>query len=158
MPIAWSGLNLLPTRSSTPLTNLSKQIVWVLHLVITVFLLWSFPNKDPSNTPLMGAFQNVEKYDREILKVSNCTNVLSLPGSRHRINMSTVRPIPNRYLTGWVPRDRYDGNFTMSLQLITFLLTSNSWFLVVQGFPLPACVHNAPLGCASWTPCTLKNL
>ena len=37
---AWYDLYLLPTRSSTPITNLSNQIVWVLHLVSTVFLLW----------------------------------------------------------------------------------------------------------------------
>ena len=39
MLISWSSLELLPTLSSTPITKLSNQIVWVLHLVSKVFLL-----------------------------------------------------------------------------------------------------------------------
>ena len=67
--IAWSGIDLLPTRISTPLTNLSNQIGWVLHLVGTVFLLWSYPNESLSNIPLVDAFHTVEKYYWELLKV-----------------------------------------------------------------------------------------
>ena len=100
MLIACSVIYLLPIRSSAPLTNISNQIVLVLHLVSTVFLLWSSPNKAPYKTPFMYAFHTVEKYDQELLKVSNRANVLILPGSRLRINMYTARPIPKRLLTG----------------------------------------------------------
>ena len=73
----------------------------------------------------MDAFQTVEKYDQDILRVLNCENVLSLPGSRILMNMSTAGPITNRSLTGQETKDRYDGAFLMSPDLIIFLLTSN---------------------------------
>ena len=100
MIIYWSGLDLILTCSSTPLANLSNQIVWVVHLVITGFLVWSSPNESLSTIPLVEYFQNVEKSDQDLLKVSNCSNALILPGYRLCINMSTAGPITNRSLTG----------------------------------------------------------
>ena len=71
--------------------------------------------------------------------MSNCVNVLILPGYRLHINMSNAGPITNRYLTGRGSKEGYDGIFTISLHLITFLLTSNIWFLIIEGYlPQPA--------------------
>ena len=139
MIIYWSGLDLILTRSSTPLANLSNQIVWVTHLVITGFLVWSSPNESLSTIPLVEYFQNVEKSDQDLLKVSNCSNALILPGYRLCINMSTAGPITNSSLTGWLPKYGYDGAFPVSLHLIKFILTSNILFLIVEGYlPQPA--------------------
>ena len=133
MLIYWSGLYLIATRRSTPLSKISKQIVCLMHLVGAVFLLCSSLKEALSITTLMYAFQTVDKSDQDLLKVSNCANELSLPRSRLRINMSTSGPITNRSLAGWVPKDRYDGDFQISLHLITFLLASRRCFLIAQG-------------------------
>ena len=88
----------------------------------------------------MDAFHTVEKPDQELQKVSNGENSLSLLGYRLRINLSTASPIPNRYLTGWGPKDGYDDAFPISLHLIVFLLTFNIWFLIVEGSLLDSTV------------------
>ena len=122
-----------------PLTKLSNQIFWVLHLLSKVFLIWCRPNEHPSNTPLMDSLQTFDKYDRDILKVLNFSNDLSLPRSRLYIKNSTAGPIPNRSLTRWGTKYGYNGAFPMSLHLITFIFTSNIWFLIVEGYlPHPA--------------------
>ena len=83
----------------------------------------------------MVALQTVNKSDRELLKVSNFENELNLPGSRLHINMYTTVTIINRSLTGFLTNGGCDGAFTMHLHLIKFLLTSNRWFLMVDGYP-----------------------
>ena len=102
--------------------------------MIKVYLIWYPPNEYTSNTPFMEAFQTVEKYDRNLLKVLNYSNELILPRSRIYIKISTAGPIPNRYLTGWGTKDGYYVAFTMSLHLIIFTLTSRIWFLLVEGY------------------------
>ena len=132
MLISWYVLNLIPTCISTPIKNLSNKIVWVLHLVSIVFILCSSTNEAPSSTPSMNALQAVEKADIELPEVSNCVNALILRESSLRINMSPVGPIPNTSLTVLVPKDGYDGTFPIYLHLITFLLTSNRWLVIVE--------------------------
>ena len=82
----------------------------------------------------MYTFHTVEKSDQELLKVSNFANSMILPESKICINMSTTWPIPNRSLAEWGPKDWYYGVFPVYLHLIKFLLTSNRWFLVVEGY------------------------
>ena len=106
----------------------------MLHLLSKVFLIWCRPNEHPSNTPLMDSLQTFDKYDRDILKVLNFSNDLSLPRSRLYIKISTAGPIPNRSLTGWGTKDGYNGAFPMSLHLITFTLTYSIWFLILEGY------------------------
>ena len=84
----------------------------------------------------MDALQTVEKYDQEILKVSNCAKVLILPGPKICINISTAGTIFNRHLTVWGPKGGYYGAFPVSLHLVTFLLTYDKLFLIVE-YSLP---------------------
>ena len=93
----------LSPRRSIPTTNLSNQIFWLLHFVSIVCLLGYSPITAPFITPLMYAFQTVDKSDRELLKVSNCVNALSPPGSRLRIIMSTTGPFPTDTWPGGDP-------------------------------------------------------
>ena len=132
MIITLSGLYLLPTCSSTLITNFSNQLFWVLHLVSTAFLLGSYPKEYPSITTLIDAFKTVEKSGRELLEVLKCANVLSLPRSKTHIIMYNTRPIINSSLPGRGPKGVYNGEFPMSLHLLKFLLTSDKLLLIVE--------------------------
>ena len=77
----------------------------------------------------MDAFHTVDKDDQDLLKVYNCENSLSLPGSRLRINKSASGTITKKSLTGIGTKVGYDGKFPMYLHLIKFLLTSNRLLL-----------------------------
>ena len=83
----------------------------------------------------MDTFQTRDKDDQELLNVSNCEKLLSIPKYNLCIRISTTRPITNRSFTKGGPKGGYEGAFTLYLYLVTFILTYDTWFLIVEGSP-----------------------
>ena len=122
MLIAWYGLELIPTRSYNPLKNLSNQIVWVMHITSTVFLLWSFPNKSTSNTILMDDSQTVEN----LIKSFWSCPIVQMRSDFIGIGSSLTCPPPLPLTTGPWPCEEPKMGMMAPLQCI-YTLSHFSW-------------------------------